>query len=74
MTQTAVAESTKYQPIDPKDAYVLVVEDNAVTRQALVDSLTFLNYQVLETAKKSVLMGFEFSAKRTRLSTPRMST
>jgi len=48
MTQTAVVESTKYQPIDPKDAYVLVVEDNLQNLVLIARLLAFIGVRRYE--------------------------
>lgn len=48
MTHTAVAESTKYQPIDPKDAYVLVVEDNLQNLVLIARLLAFIGVRRYE--------------------------
>ncbi len=47
MTQTVVA-TTKYEPIDPKDAYVLVVEDNLQNLVLIARLLAFIGVRRYE--------------------------
>jgi two-component system cell cycle response regulator DivK len=48
MTQTVVAESAKNKPIDPKDAYVLVVEDNLQNLVLIARLLAFIGVRRYE--------------------------
>ena len=48
MAQTVVAESTKHEPIDPKDAYVLVVEDNLQNLVLIARLLAFIGVRRYE--------------------------
>lgn len=48
MTQPVVAESAKNKPIDPKDAYVLVVEDNLQNLVLIARLLAFIGVRRYE--------------------------
>jgi len=48
MPQSSAAESVKFQPIDPKDAYVLVVEDNLQNLVLIARLLAFIGVRRYE--------------------------
>lgn len=48
MSQTVIAESAKNEPIDPKDAYVLVVEDNLQNLVLIARLLAFIGVRRYE--------------------------
>jgi two-component system, cell cycle response regulator DivK len=48
MTQPVVAESAKNKPVDPKDAYVLVVEDNLQNLVLIARLLAFIGVRRYE--------------------------